>query len=70
VLQHGARPTIHVGDFRHHHKSLDLRGAMHDDAPVSSILLQENRFSPLSSAGFFLAGENDWPGRLIALILD
>jgi hypothetical protein len=42
-------------DNGHHKDKLAEIFAMQHDAPVSSILLQENRFSPLPAAGFFFA---------------
>jgi hypothetical protein len=49
---------IHAGDFRYHNKGLDFLVAMQHRSSVSSILLQENRLSPLSSAGFFCPAKN------------
>ncbi|HEV7815993.1 MAG TPA: hypothetical protein VGP06_12955 [Janthinobacterium sp.] len=46
---------IHDSYFSHHKDKLDLYSAAQHHSPVSSILLQENRFSPLSTAGFFFA---------------
>jgi hypothetical protein len=40
-------------DNGHHKDKLAEIFAMQHDAPVSSILPQENRFSPLPAAGFF-----------------
>src|SRR5471030_2314612 len=47
-------PFIHTSDYHHHELKVANVCAMPQDASVSSILLQENRFSPLSTAGFFL----------------
>jgi aspartate ammonia-lyase len=46
--------TITETNNCHHNNKLVNRFAMQHDASVSSILLQENRFSPLLAAGFFL----------------
>src|SRR4051812_25498317 len=40
-------------NYWHHQRSLDKTCAMQHHANVSSILLQENRFSPLPSGLFF-----------------
>jgi hypothetical protein len=49
-----ASSTITESHNCHHNNKLAKYFAMQHDAPVSSILLQENRFSPLLAAGFFL----------------
>jgi hypothetical protein len=48
-----AAAIIHQSHFHHHQDKLDLYPAMQHHSPVSSILLQENRFSPLSERAFF-----------------
>jgi hypothetical protein len=60
MLQPPLLLSIHKTNICHHKQKLDFCRAMGHDAPVSSILLQENRFSPLPGAGFFLPAA--WPG--------
>jgi hypothetical protein len=45
---------IHVDYFRYLYNSFDFFAATQHNCVVSSILLQENSFSPLLPAGFFL----------------
>jgi hypothetical protein len=50
---------IQADHFQYFHNLFDFFAATQHNYFVSSILLQENRFSPLSPAGFFL------PDRLL-----